>query len=233
LLLAVTVPVVSFPVTSSAEKPDKPTTQPARPFGRFEGPMGKIGPGRQGQFNGPIKYTPEEFDTAREFAQKNFPSFYDMFTQLPEKGPMRNALAQRMVGRYRNMMRMQDQNPELYTTMLDQAKLEDKAIGYAREMRNAKTDAAKADAKAKLDNTVAQIIDQSLTERQQRIEKLRSLLDDQEKKLKEDQDNKDQLIAQQINHTQQEFDRMLRGNLRGPGADGGAPAPDNVNALQQ
>ena len=222
MLLALAIPMIS--VAQKADKPGNPQRGPYRP----DGPGNKLP--KAGMFGPPVKFTPEELDTAREFARKNFPSFYEMYSRLPENGPMRMNMSQRMVGRYRNMMRMQEQNPELYDTMLSQARLEDEAIGYAREMRNGKTETAKAEAESKLRKTVAQIIDKNLSARQQHIEKLRAMLAEQERQLKDDQDNKDQIIAQQIDRTQKQFDGMLRGNIRGPAP---GQVPDGVNTLQQ
>jgi hypothetical protein len=129
LLVVLLAPVVSF-----GEKPDKTDKPTTRPFANRQDYLPR--PPRPGRdFTAGPKPTKEELDSATDFAKKNFPVFYDMYTRLPENGPMRAALMQRMVGRYRNMLRQQEQNPELYDALLSQAKLEDEALGYLRELR--------------------------------------------------------------------------------------------------
>src|SRR5207249_4920132 len=115
-----------------------------------------------------------------------------------------------MVNRYRNLMRMQEQNPEAYEAMLAQWKLEDQAIGFARALKE-----GKPDADVRLREVVRQMVERSLRERRARIEKLRKALEEQQKQLDQDEQNKDQTIAQQITKTENEFDRMSRAKDRG------------------
>src|SRR5437867_7337971 len=93
----------------------------------------------------------------------------------------------KMVQKYRQLMRMEEQNPEAYQVMLTQAKFEDEALGYARDKDD-----------AKLRDVAHRMIQKGLEDRRERIEKLEKILDDQKQKLSEDEQNADQLVAQQV-----------------------------------
>ena len=59
------------------------------------------------------------------FVEKNFPNHFDLFNRLPKDGPFRNNMVlPKMVQKYRQLMRMEEQNPEAYQVMLTQAKFE-------------------------------------------------------------------------------------------------------------
>jgi hypothetical protein len=225
LILALLVPAFSFA--------ERPTTQPNRPlkdgvFGRFP---------RHENFGPGGKPTQDEIDATIAFAKDKFPNHYDLFSHIPEGTPFHNIVVTKMVVRYRQLMRMQDQNPEVYDAMLKQAQAEDEALGYAREMAAHAADAdtkLKDAAEVRLHEAIRAMVDRGLQERRDRIEKLRLQLDDQEKKLNEDEANRDNVIASQIDRIQQEYQRMVQGPRRG-GLDnkGDAPQGKEIDALQK
>jgi len=184
------------PLASAA---DKPSTRPFFPRQEF---------GRAAR----LKATQPEIDETLAFVKDNFKNHYDLFSRITPGTPFYNMAVNKMVNRYRQLMRMKDQNPDIYDAMLKQAKSEDNALGFAKNLAD-----KLPDADVRLREAVRVMVDQGLDERRQRIQKLRELLDEQEKKLKEDEDNRDQTIASQIDRIKEEYRRMVQGP-RGTGA---------------
>jgi hypothetical protein len=197
-----------------------------RPFGKGEPFFGKGGGRRDGMV--PPKPTQQEIDDALVFIQKNFPNHFEMFNRLPKDAPFRNNMVlPRMVQRYRQLMRIQDQNPEAYGAMLRQAQFEDEALGYARDITE-----RRPDAEVRLKEVVRRMIQRGLDDRRERIERLERALAEQKQKLAEDEQNKDDLIAQQIDRTQNEFQKMFRGKDRGAFDGNDGRDGKDINALQ-
>jgi hypothetical protein len=227
--------VMVFPLIASAEAPStRPSTQPAtRPTGGPNRPEGAFRPRRdalrEAMRDGlpPKPPTPDEIEAATKFCQENFPNHYGFFARLPENGQGRRFVIPKMVQRYRMLMHMQENNPDAYKAMLEQSKIQDQALGYARDLFN-----EKPGAESKLRESIRQMVDKGLTDRQERIMKLRRMLDEQERKLKQDQDNRDKMVDEQIDKTKKEADRMLKGK-DGPATaentDKAAP-PEPANA---
>ena len=156
--------------------------------------------------------TQDEIDATLKFTQENFPNHYSFFAKLPQNGPFRNKVAiPKMVERYRMLMRMQENNPEAYSAMMQQGKLQDDALGFARDLKS-----GASDAEAKLRDSITNMVEQSLTDRRTRIMKLRRMLDEQQSKLEQDERNRDKLITEQIDKTEKEADRMLKGKDGNP-----------------
>ena len=98
---------------------------------------------------------------ALNYMRLNFPNRFDLFSRLPEKGPYRNnVVLPRLVQRDHQLMRMQDQNPEVYDVVLQQAKLEDDVLGWAK----AKSE-GKPDAEVRLHESVRRMVQHGLDER--------------------------------------------------------------------
>lgn len=227
LLAALAAPLVTL-----AEKPSTQPSQmagPMRPFGGKGDPVF----GRMGRREGnPPRPSTQEIDETLTFIEKNFPNHFEMFSRLPREGPFRNnVVLPRMVQRYRQLMRMQDQNPEAYDAMLRQAQFEDEALGYARDIKERTAKDPHPDAEVRLKEVVRRMIQRGLDDRRERIERLEKALADQKQKLADDEQNKDQLIADQVDRTQTEFEKMFRGKDRGATFD--ATDAKDVNALQK
>lgn len=218
-----------LPTTLFAERP---STQPARPFGKGDGQFGKMPPKRDGFAPG-LKPTQEELDEALAFVKDTAPNHYRLFNRLPEGGPRRMRAEQIIVMRYHNLMRMKEQNPEAYDAMLGQWKLEDDAIGYAEAVKNK----SQPDAEVRLREVVRQIVQKSLDLRRERLDRARKSLDEQQKQLDEDEQNKDQLMKQQFTEAVNKFERLFGGGPKdrgpGPGDQGDRPDGKDVNALQK
>jgi hypothetical protein len=216
------VAFLSLLISPLAMAADKPSTQPVRPRD-VAGVGGRILK-HDGMLPGQ-KPTQEEIDAAMAFVKENAPNHYDLFNRLPENSPRRDRAQQLMVMRYRNLMRMKDNNADAYQAMLDQWKLEDEAIDDARAIKE-----GKPDSDVRLREVCRQMVQKSLDDRRARIEKLRSALDDQQKQLDKDEQNKETVIAQLVNETQKKFERLFDIPDHDHGA---APQPNDVNALQK
>jgi hypothetical protein len=215
-----TAPSESAP--SESASPAAPSTQPSRlaPGGRegritrgeiFHGNNANpnLNPADSTQIHPP---TQDEIDATLKFTQENFPVHYSFFAKLAQNGRFRNKVAiPRMVERYRTLMRLKEISPDAYAAMMQQAKLQDDALGLARDLKN-----GSAAAESKLRESISSMVDQSLSDRQARIMKLRRMLDEQQAKLDQDQRNRDKLVAEQIDKTEKEAERMLKGKDGNP-----------------
>lgn len=220
-LFSVAVCASAAPTTAPSESaaPAAPSTQPSRPMpGAREGHItrGEVFRGNGNSANPNLNPadstqthppTQEEIDATLKFTQENFPVHYSFFAKLSENGRFRNKVAiPRMVERYRSLMRLKESSPDAYAAMMQQAKLQDDALGFARDLKT-----GSAAAEAKLRDSISSMVDQSLSDRRERIMKLRRMLDEQQAKLEQDERNHDKLVEAQIDKTEKEAERMLKG----------------------
>src|SRR5205823_9112592 len=128
-----------------------------------------------------------------------------------------------------NLMRMKEQNPDAYDAMLEQWKLEDEAVGFAQAMK----ENTQRDADVRLREVVRRMVQKSLDIRRERIDKLRKLLDEQQKQLDQDEQNKEQLMKQQVAEAVNKFERLFGtgGKDHGPVDQGDGRDGKDVNAL--
>jgi len=217
------VAVMSIPTAAMAQRSS--TTRPSGMMNRADREANRArrdGPGPGMNQGG--RFTPQELEDATTFMKEKLPNHYLLYSKMPAQMPFRNnVFVPRMVNRYRNLMRMQEQNPEAYQAMLRQAQFEDTALGLAQKIREGNTAAAD-----QLRDVIRDMVETSLKERQERIEKLKQQLAEQEKKLADDQENKDQLITDQIVKAQAEYDRAFKGKDRSAGNDG-----QEINAMKK
>src|SRR4051812_31796385 len=183
------------------------------------GPMRGMAPGGSGGPSGPAAAdqplqpppTPEEMRDAEAWAKQLFPVRYAFYDLVPHGRPVKRQMMQNMVRHYRLFRRIQEQQPELYDFMLKQEVLGDQAWGLARDARR-----GNADAESKLRETVTQIYDLNIQEREARIARLKKSLDSMESQLSTDREQRDQRIAERIRKLQDQAGRT-------PGARRGAP----------
>jgi hypothetical protein len=220
------ITLLCAPIVLAADKPSTQPSQPNRPYkeGGFKDGSGRMGMKRDGM--GP-RISQQEAEDIGEFLKKERPNLYKLYQRIPDERPMKMGVLQRFSNRYRQLMRMQDQNADAYQAMLQQEHLRDEALGYAMDMRE-----GKEGAEQRLAQSISQMVEKNLTERQQQIMKLERTLEELKAKLKEDQENKQKVIDDQVAQTKQEMDKMLRGIERGQGKDPG-DAGKEINALQR
>ena len=144
--------------------------------------------------------TPDDVREAEAFMKDAFPVRYHFYEMLPDDRPAKRNLSQMMVRKYRQFRRIQEQQPDLYDTMLKQEQLRDQAFGYARDARS-----GNAEAEDKLRMAVTEMVDLNLKERQARIEKLKKQLDEMMQQLSNDQSQREQKIDEQIDKLMSEI----------------------------
>ena len=124
--------LLAFPIAAQAQKTEpKPNPNRDRPER-----MDKPGPGarKADGFMPGRQTTQQEIEQTLAFVKENFPNHHALFSRLPENGPLRRAAENKMTNSYRQLMRMEDQNPDAYKALLSQAKFEDQALGLARDL---------------------------------------------------------------------------------------------------
>jgi len=106
--------------------------------------------------------------------------------------------------RLRQMIRIKEQDPELYMRMVHQFELQDQAIGMVR-----KSKAGEPPTK-ELRDLVTELVHTGISLRQQRIAKLEKQLDTEKQKLENDQKNEQKLIDQQIESLRKEGRELVK-----------------------
>jgi len=153
--------------------------------------MGGMGMGRP-RFDD-RDFSPEDVEKARAFAKEHFPNRYAAFEAIGDERPMRWMFTRRIVSQWRRLVQLQDQQPEMFETVMREQKLMDDAFGLSREARD-----GKSGADDKLRAKVVEIVENQLKDRKARIEKLEKALQDQKDQLAKDQNRKDELVDQRI-----------------------------------
>jgi hypothetical protein len=119
--------------------------------------------------------------------------------------------------RYRAMVRIKEQDPELYMRMVRQFELQDQAIGLVRKAK-----AGEAPSK-ELRDLVTELVHTGISLRQQRIAKLEKQLQSEKEKLAHDQDNEQKLIDQQMEALRREGKELVK--RMGPVDTNASPQP--------
>jgi hypothetical protein len=144
---------------------------------------------------------PEEL---REFLQEHAPNRLEFLNNLPEMGEGRRRVMTLWRDRLRAMVRIKEQDPELYMRMVRQFELQDQALGLVRK-------AKPGDPPSKeLRDAVAELVHTGITLRQQRIAKLEKALQTEKEKLAADQNNQDKLVDQQLESLRKEGRELVR-----------------------
>jgi hypothetical protein len=141
----------------------------------------------------------EEWEEIAIFARQNFPNRWAQFEavqkQRGEDSQVVQNLKERMTARYRTLQRVQQTMPNLYDAAVRQGKLEDDAWAASVEARRKPKDQA---VQKKLREKIGALVKDVLQERQDRIDGLKTMLQDEQERLENDQKNLDGLIDRQI-----------------------------------
>lgn len=167
----------------------------------------------------------EEWEEISTFARQNFPNRWAQFEAVVKlrgaDAPIVDNLKERMTSRYRTLQRVQQTMPALYDAAVRQGKLEDDAWAASVEARKRPKDSA---VQKKLREKIAALVKDVLQERQDRIDALKTMLQDEQDRLENDQKNVDSLIEKQIARITGErpgdIDLPPRWNGGGPGPGG-------------
>jgi len=203
---------------ASATAGDAPSTQPGAGGGglRRMGP-GPFGGGGQG---GMRMFNPEDREAIYTFAREHMKNLYQVMTDTPFPQQRGRRRALMVFANTRMKALEQVKNDEALTARVTRnIEAEDELFKYVQDLEKASTEQDRTVAREKIRTKIREIVDNFLSERSDRIEKLKAKLSDEEQKLKEDQGNRDQLVDKRVNNFLREFTRDL-------GPDDG---PDQTN----
>ena len=172
-----------------------PTTEPANAppsdNGTGGGLTGSAGPRRlrSAPAFGRIP-TQEELRSAMDFARQNMPNLYHMWDALG-RGPQRRRLGEYAIREYRRYQQARENElPERAEAMLKQIRSQDEIFALVQEFQDAAPD--KQDAvRQRLRDKMRQVVLDMLQERQQRIERLKQMLQREERALENDRARSD------------------------------------------
>jgi hypothetical protein len=229
-------------VSSSAPR-EAATTMPVPGGDRF-GPRRERDGGQRPPPSAPMQPPPttQERDEVIEFFRTNMKTRMFAFDQMPEGRPAKNRMLQMMTERYRRLQRIKADDPVVYDLMVSQMSLQDDALSIMRDQRNPNIDAAKRDElEQQLRDKVKQLIDVTLKERRQRVERLEKMLQEQKARLEQDEANPGALIDQHLKQMKTdaaEFRSLWPGRRGGGPGMGGAerrpqPTTDHTEPTDQ
>lgn len=210
--LSLLIAAMVLPVAVSAEEPttrptlrkEPPTLRPIGPRVARDGTVQLGGQNRQGASDErPI--TDEEKQQALEFMKENFPVRTAMLNALPREGMGQRFREQRaipaIVQRWRKLKELERQNPQAYAAMMKQAKLQDEAFGLFQDMKGGDPEAG-----IKLRSKVGEMVQAQLDDRQERIDRLTRMLEEQKQQLARDVESKDRLVDEAVKRLENEAD---------------------------
>jgi hypothetical protein len=179
-----------------------------------------MGPGPFGGAGGGRWFTDDEKAAINTFAREHMNNLYQVMNQTPFPQQRGRRRALMVFANTRMKALEQVKNDEALTARVTRnIEAEDELFKYVQDLEKASTEQDRTVAREKIRTKIREIVDNFLSERSDRIEKLKAKLSDEEQKLKEDQGNRDQLVDKRVNNFLREFTRDL-------GPDDG---PDQTN----
>jgi hypothetical protein len=217
-----------LPLAASADQPGNPgpssaaagdATSPNVDRDSDSGPDG--GPHRGAR----RRPTDEEWSEASAFLDQYSPKRMALARQLPD-GPLKQRLRTTMYARYQAIRRVQDLYPQIYQLELQRLTIEDNLFDIHRQFATA-TAVQQAELRSQLKPQVQALFDIVQQDRQERINRMKSLVAELQTQHDADARNRDALISQQV----QDVIRYGPGSLikenNGPRRGGGGPGAPN------
>lgn len=178
----------------------------------------------------------EEWEAISAFMESNSPHRWSAYRRFEEQAraagresPIVNNLRRRMAVRYRMLMLLKQDQPELYEFVVTQGKIEDDAIRIISRMREQPDDPSM---RSQLREVAERFVQNTLKERQTRIERLRRALAREEAELARDRENVTPLVdrlEQRFREEAGDFERMERiREWRERGGIGRPPGPSGA-----
>ena len=186
-----------------------PTPGPARRagqsgLGRMGGAGGAGGPPPFRERNDPP--TDQELEDVREFMKEHSPKRYALYEQMSSNFPGRaNRLLFGMLGRYRNLQRFREHDEAIYNILVRQIEVQDDVFELLRQ--GGLTD---AELRARVRAKVAELVQLSLEEREQRIAVLERSVEEQKRQLAADKANLDSVIDRRLTEMKQNEEHIRR-----------------------
>jgi len=203
------------PATRPSDNGNRPTTSYPMKGDRRLGPFGGSGFGGALRPDKAFAPTEAEMQAAEQFLKEELPMRYELFAQIPQGAPMRQRVLALMAVKYRGLIRVKDQDPEMYEQLLKEAKLEDEAMRFALDAHKGDTSAD-----AKLHDKARELVDLSLENRQARIERLEEQLRHQKDQLARDMEHREEKADEKANMLTKDFNRLFDVMDRRRGKDG-------------
>jgi len=211
--VAVLSPVLALAEVAAEKSTDKPTTQPARTMpGRLRHEMRDQPP------------TEEEWKEVVAFMEKHSPYRLEQIQKFKEINPLRNNLRSRIWTQYRQMQEQKKDDEKLYDISLKRFELKDQQFHILQQISKAKGD-DRTSLRDELRKNAGELVTLNLQERELRLEKLTQTVEKERQRLDKDQQNREQLVDDQIKQVIG-HDPAQREGHRGKGVEPAANSAD-------
>jgi len=151
-----------------------------------------------------------KWNEAVEFMRQHSPRRLAFVLSLPE-GPFRDGIRRYILGRYRDLQGLNDQNEmELHDLVVQRLELEDQAWGLAVDLAGAEKNEDQSRLHKELSDKVRQLVTLGFQERQLRIGRLERAVQQEKDKLAEDQGRTEEVVAEQLNRWEREGQSVQR-----------------------
>jgi hypothetical protein len=134
------------------------------------------------------------WDRALEFFRENSPKRWAAYEKLPDN--KKAELRPMIMGRYVGMNFLNKDNPQLHELRKKQLQVEDDVFDLRNQLSAKRKD---PDLEGQLKEKVTELVGLRMEERANKIQQLQKLLEDEQKKLKEDEDRKDRVVDREYN----------------------------------
>jgi hypothetical protein len=230
------VAAAGAPAVAAAAAPPAPAQAPAPPQ-PGDNQFRMMGPGRWmgGRLN-PNAWTQADWDDTAAFLKEHSPRRLDVVNSL---GDGRGEYFRKMrlqnffVNTYRNIQRLKKDDPELAGAVTRRVELEDMVFGLTGQYREAKKKgdtARQASIRHDLADTVSDLVDTNIKERQLRIARLERTLKQEQDRLAADTKSRDQFVEKRLNNL---LDGRTPDDDRGEVPATDSQAPTAVGSAQQ
>lgn len=167
------------------------------------------GPRRESWRDVPVP-SDEEWQEVEDFMRENSPSRLQVYEKFEaERGadhPMSQGIRKRSVARYRELINLRDSGSVLYPFAITQYKIEDAVLATLTQIRRV---GETAELQAQRDKLVHDFVQNSLKERQARLEKLKELVSRETEMLESDRADMAKLEERQQERFEREMHRMV------------------------
>lgn len=151
-----------------------------------------------------------KWNEAMDFMGRHSPRRLAFVLSLPE-GPFRDGIRRYILGRYRDLQNLKDQNEtELHDLAVQRLEGEDQAWGLAVDLAKSDNPEEQTRLRNELSEKVRQLVSLGFQERLLRIERLERAIQQEKDKLAADQNRTDEVVAEQMNRWEREGQSVQR-----------------------
>jgi len=164
----------------------------------------------------------DQIAAAETLMREHAPHMWKRLESLPDNGPFRNRLKRQMVDRGRDLLRIQQRDPEQFQREVEQVTLEDDVADLGRQLLG-RGEPATDDTemlRKKLRERISELVDVRIHNREARLARLKKTIETEEQKLEADRRNRDKLVDRQ-------FNAVVRGRPFGGSESEGRPTLAN------